>query len=267
MIILWILLLLIVISIVSRFTRNTFITNPRDCNIESNGFQIINALTPDEVNTIKTLDNNQVHDFIKSSNVHNTVTNIIGPDYKLMDYTWIIEKASVHTCHRDSNGDIFNDLSHPSYTLIIYIDEMDRSIDVVDGSHKNFQPIFLTDPSKSIKCNPGEAILFNSNLLHAGSDNTKPNNLRIQMKFAHVDDIQKFTKITNVHKVMNKKFITPRFIRKLQKHITCQCPMFDMEAQKTYYMNKKPIVPWKLKFWNLLGINPLLFKSKLSANI
>ena len=28
--------------------------------------------------------------------------------YKLQDYIWVIKKSSVHTCHRDNNGDFFN---------------------------------------------------------------------------------------------------------------------------------------------------------------
>jgi len=260
MILLWIILLTIVISLLLRFTRSTFVNNPYDCNLEANGFQIINALTPHEVDKIKGLEYNQINEFIKNSNVHSNVSNIIGPGYELMDYTWIIEKASIHTCHRDSNGDLFNELSHPSYTLIIYIDEMDRSIEVVDGSHRRFQSMFLTDPTKSIKCKPGEAILFNSNLLHAGSINKKPNNLRIQLKFTHSDDMQKLEKFNNFHKVMNKTPIKSNIVKRFQKHLTCQCPLFDRGAQKSYYMKRSNPTPLRVMFWNMLGINPTLYK-------
>ena len=32
--------------------------------------------------------------------------------YKLQDYIFVIKKSSVHTCHRDYNGDFFNKKHH-----------------------------------------------------------------------------------------------------------------------------------------------------------
>jgi hypothetical protein len=43
-----------------------------------------------------------------------------GADYLFHDYIFVIEKSSIHTCHHDSNCELFNKINHPSYTFIIY---------------------------------------------------------------------------------------------------------------------------------------------------
>ena len=47
----------------------------------------------------------------------------------------------------------------------------------------------LTDQVTNILCKSGDVIIFDANLIHVGTINTKDNNLRIQLKVTHKDDI------------------------------------------------------------------------------
>ena len=82
--------------------------------LNNDGFCIFhNVLNKEEINKLKKKCYEKkykiVQDYLlnnhKLKNVIHSVTNI---DYKFQDYIWIIQKSSVHTCHRDNNGDFFN---------------------------------------------------------------------------------------------------------------------------------------------------------------
>jgi hypothetical protein len=151
----------------------------------------------------------------------------LPPDYVFQDYIWIIKKSSVHTCHRDNNGDFFNEgQKHPSYTLLIYLEDMDKCLGVIPESHKDKDSYFFnfTNSVMNVLCNKGDAILFNANLIHVGTINDKDDNLRIQLKVTHKDDVERIMYYQNFNKILNKDNILPRYLRKAQKNLSCMFP-------------------------------------------
>jgi hypothetical protein len=153
-----------------------------------------------------------------------------GNDYIFQDYIWIIQKSVVHTCHRDNNGDFFNvGQKHPSYTILIYLEPMEKCLGVIPTSHleKNSFGINITDKVMNIPCNPGDVIMFNANLIHVGAMNKKDDNLRCQMKISHSEDIPKIIYYQNFNKVLNQSNQLPLFLRHIQKRASCSLPIIS----------------------------------------
>jgi hypothetical protein len=147
--------------------------------------------------------------------------------YQFQDYIWIIEKSSVHTCHRDNNGDFFNkNQKYPSYTMLVYLEDMDKCLGVIPESHKNPNSYFI-DYSNSLTnllCKNGDSIIFNANLIHVGTFNEKDDNLRIQLKVTHKEDIPFIFYYQNFHKILNQDNNIPIYLRKIQKNLSCTFP-------------------------------------------
>lgn len=215
--------------------------------LEKDGFCIIkNALSHSDLNIIENnLREDKVVDtkkyIINNFNINNKIksklnqNNNIVKKYNFQDYIWLIKKSKVHTCHRDNNGSFFNkQQKYESYTIIFYLTDMEKNLDVIKGSHKNRlqSSIFLTDPTVSIKCNRGDAILFNANLVHSGSLLKSENNPRIQMKYTHEDDLKHLEYYENFNKILNKNNSVPYFVQQIQKHMTCQIPLISDLTQK-----------------------------------
>uniref|UniRef100_A0A6C0D4D5 Phytanoyl-CoA dioxygenase n=1 Tax=viral metagenome TaxID=1070528 RepID=A0A6C0D4D5_9ZZZZ len=192
-----------------------------------------NVFSPDEVNHL--LKHCEADDYVnvkKSLSSSNKLKNLISNttqsiDYILQDYIFIIKRSMVHTCHRDYNGDFFNPgQKHPSYTMLIYLEKMEKCLSVLPVSHKNPNSYFFnfTKPLTDIKCGPGDIILFNANLIHVGSFNEKDDNIRIQMKVSHKDDIPVLSYYQNYNKVLNQANSLPGFIRRAQQSLSCTFP-------------------------------------------
>lgn len=159
-----------------------------------------------------------------------TIRQLLGTDYVFQDYVFIIKKSQFHTCHRDYNGDFFNPRQkHPSYTIIFYIDPMPKCLDVIPSSHMDptSYQFNSTDHTQTLTCTPGDAILFNANLIHSGSLNQDENHLRIQMKLSHRDDLEVLRFYTNYNKVLNQENPSPYWVKATQKHISCQFPVIS----------------------------------------
>lgn len=234
-------LLIIVLSIIilSIFLKRKKVIkdmDPNKKNLNENGFVIFKSF----------IDSNQIVDFkdkiikkklndikkeiTNSSKIKNKCINLLGTSYIFQDYILGIIKSLVHTCHRDYNGDFFNkNQKMPSYTILIFLEDMDYSLDVIPKSHKNkFNNLFnFTDNTVSINCKKGDAILFNANLIHSGSFNKKLDNMRIQMKLTHKDDIESIKYYQNYNKYIDKTNNIPLYLKKIQKHISCQFPVFS----------------------------------------
>ena len=191
-----------------------------------------NVFSPDEVKTLRKHCASNDFAILKtnlSSNgkLKNLITSELSNDYVLQDYIFIIKRSMVHTCHRDYNGDFFNPgQKNPSYTMIIYLEDMDKCLSVLPVSHKNENSYFFnfTKPLTDIQCEPGDVILFNANLIHVGSFNSKDDNVRVQMKVSHKEDIQTLSYYENYNKVLNQDNTIPEFVRRAQQSLSCTFP-------------------------------------------
>jgi hypothetical protein len=189
-----------------------------------------------ESNEVKELlEQCNIGDYIKmkqtllsSNKLKNLIENTTeSKNYILQDYIWIIQRSMVHTCHRDNNGDFFNKgQQYPSYTMLIYLENMEKCLSVIPVSHKNINSYFFnfTTPLTDIMCGPGDVILFNANLIHVGAFNKHDDNVRIQMKVSHKDDIKVLSYYQNFNKVLNQENTLPEVIRKAQRSISCTFP-------------------------------------------
>lgn len=210
-------------------------------NLEKDGFVVIkDAITSDEINILKKYCNNNNYSIAKNLLINNNnLKNIIyretkNVNYIFQDYIWIIKKSSVHTCHRDNNGDFFNKgQKYPSYTMIIYLEDMDKCLGVIKSSHKNINSnnINLSNNVINIPCKKGDAVLFNANLIHVGTLNKREDNLRIQMKVTHKDDIKHIYYYQNFNKILNKDNKLPFIIKKIQKNASCIFPIISNLTQ------------------------------------
>jgi hypothetical protein len=184
----------------------------------------------DTKNIQKQWDNKEYKDIFTSLktdiNIKNLIEYHLDSDFVLMDYIMFLSNSVLHTCHRDNNGMRFNDIKHKSYTILIYIDDMKQYLDVVPGSH-NHIGIYSDDKTETFICKPGSIIMFDSDLVHAGSLNNNKNNRRIQLKVCHKDDEQKLKFYDNYHKILDKPNVNSEFSKKIQKHLTCTYPIFS----------------------------------------
>ena len=172
-------------------------------------------------------------------NDHN-LKRIIGEatgsqDYIFQDYIWIIQKSSVHTCHRDNNGDFFNEgQKNPSYTMLVYLEDMEKCLSVIPKSHSDINSHFIdfNNSLRTIICNKGDVVIFNANLIHVGCINEKDDNIRIQLKVTHKLDIPHIAYYQNYNKVLNEDNKVPKFIRKTQRSISCIFPGISNYTQQ-----------------------------------
>ena len=202
--------------------------------LTENGFLVVKkAFTPGEISFMKTNDFKRVKsELLKSGKLNTIIQTQIGPGYTLQDYIWVIKKSSVHTCHRDNNGDIFNkNQKHPSYTMLIYLEDMEKCLGVIDKSHN--KKISILDDVKNIICDKGDLIIFNANLIHTGTFNNKDDNLRIQMKITHKDDLETLGYYQDFNKVLDKPNTVPVYLRKIQNKLSCALPMVSDLTQNT----------------------------------
>lgn len=170
---------------------------------------------------------------------HKKLNNLIqrntSKDHIFQDYIFIIKKSAIHTCHRDSNGDFFNEnQKYPSYTILIFLEDMEKCLGVIPHSHKdvNSYNINFSDPVSHLVCKKGDIILFNANLIHVGALNSKDDNLRIQMKVTHKDDIEAIPYYNNYNKILNEDNNMPFLIRKAQRKLSCLLPIVSNLSQK-----------------------------------
>jgi len=168
-------------------------------------------------------------------NLNNLIHRNTSKDHIFQDYIFIIKKSAIHTCHRDSNGDFFNETQkYPSYTMLIFLEDMEKCLGVIPHSHKDVNSfnINFSDPVSHLVCKKGDIILFNANLIHVGALNSKDDNLRIQMKVTHKDDIEAIPYYNNYNKILNEDNNMPFLIRKAQRKLSCLLPIISNLSQK-----------------------------------
>jgi hypothetical protein len=189
---------------------------------------------PDEVAHLKRLCENAEYKEAKNwimnhGPLKHTIQMTVGPEHAFQDYLWIIQKSTVHTCHRDNNGDFFNEgQRHPSYTMLIYLENMEKCLGVIPGSHKN-----QTDHSVNITQNPlvylpsspGDVIIFNANLVHTGGLNPEDDHLRLQMKITHPEDLEVLHYYQDYNKVLKTENTNPLPVKYFQQRMSCMFPI------------------------------------------
>jgi len=162
------------------------------------------------------------------------ISEKFGEEYQFQDYILIIKKSAIHTCHRDFNGDFFNEgQKNPSYTILIFLEDMEKCLGVIPKSHKdvNSFSVNFTNQVENVVCKPGDVLLFNSNLIHVGATNKKDDNLRLQLKITHKDDIEELSYYENYNKVLNQDNHLPKQLIALQKNASCMFPIVSNALQ------------------------------------
>ena len=214
--------------------------------LEKDGFFIFkNILSEDELKKIKEQCKNNEYKIVKENLINNfkineIINKNIGINHQFQDYIFIIKKSSIHTCHRDNNGDFFNKgQKYPSYTGIIFLEKMEKCLGLIPKSHKNINSFGINIKNRvvNILCNPGDMIIFNANLIHVGTLNKKDDHLRIQMKITHKEDIDKIFYYNNYNKILNENNKLPSYIKKYQKNLSCSFPIFSVLSQKIIEKN------------------------------
>jgi ectoine hydroxylase-related dioxygenase (phytanoyl-CoA dioxygenase family) len=105
---------------------------------------------------------------------------------------------------------------------------MEKCLSVIPESHltenENSYWTNFTQPLYDILCKPGDAVIFNANIIHVGTFNKKDDNLRIQLKVTHKEDIDKIAYYENFNKVLNTDNKWPLTVRQIQRSVSCTFP-------------------------------------------
>lgn len=244
---LWLIMVLVyvVISVGGRWMFNTSLSRDhclQNTSLTEDGYRLLqNVFRPVEIRWMQEQMGMGNSDGLKRflfghSGLHNALVHETNSEYEYQDYLLMIRKSQIHTCHRDYNGDLYHRLKHPSYTFIIYLHGMNSCLDIVEQSHTRFRYLpFSTDPSKHVKCQVGDVLLFNSNLIHAGSlINKHQNNPRIQMKWCHKDDRSLLPFYEQYFKLLDEENTNTSTFNHVTKHLSCQNPFaFEIGSKIT----------------------------------
>jgi hypothetical protein len=212
----------------------------KNYDLQKDGFVVIkNVLTETEIMALQKNCQDNDYSTAKRLLIHNNYLldnikkYIKDEHYVFQDYIWIIKKSSVHTCHRDNNGDFFNNnQNYPSYTLLVYLEDTEKCLGVVPYSHHNLNSysINFSNVVNYLPCKKGDAILFNANLIHVGALN-KQDNLRIQMKVSHKDDLSILSYYQDYNKVLDTENNLPFMVKHIQKNVSCMFPFVSNLTQ------------------------------------
>lgn len=261
-----IIIFFVIISIVYRKLSKIDFLDSETNRLGKNGFlvknKIINSSQVDYLSDLsKKKQLNEIKKYVMSQeNIQKLIRERLGPKYVFQDYIFLIMKSRVHTCHRDYNGHFFNNRQrHPSYTMLLYLTEMDNNLDIIAGSHRHkFLPMInITDKTKTVHVKKGGLIIFDANLIHAGSYNKNPNNPRIQMKISHIDDLDSLRFYQNYNKYLDLDNKVSSVYQKIQKHFSCQFPFLsDLNQTKSIMTTQNNSsgekIPWTQRLFSLL---------------
>jgi hypothetical protein len=233
-------IIIILLLVIRLFYSDDIIEyNSDKFNLHEHGIKVFkNILNNNEVDEIIERCNHENYNDFKKTLLHNTnllklIRSSTTDNHIFQDYIWIIKKSVVHTCHRDNNGDFFNDGQlYPSYTMLLYLEDMPSALGFIPKSHikqnKYTNSFNLANPLTHVSCKKGTAILFNANLIHVGTiDDAADDHIRVQMKITHNDDRVHINYYENFHKVLNTSNTIPKWVRKVQKNVSCMMPIIS----------------------------------------
>lgn len=208
--------------------------------LQNDGLCILkNTFSASDLTFFKNECNNDNYKIVKerimaNKKIQTIIQTKIGNSYNFQDYIFIIKKSAIHTCHRDGNGDFFNDKQkYPSYTMLLFLEDMEKCLGVIPQSHKDVNSFNFnfTESVTNVVCNKGDIILFNANLIHVGALNSRDDNLRIQMKITHKEDLGAIDFYNNYNKILNENNNMPFYVRKMQQKISCMFPILSNYTQ------------------------------------
>ena len=208
---------LAILALVVVFTRAK---TPRV--VTGDGFQVHpSVLSPSEVEAAKRMDNKSLKEHLMRHDRIREIVSSLGPGYEFQDYVFILKKSSIHTCHRDANGDMFNfGQKHPSYTMLVFLEGSDNCLEVSPGS-RDGRAVDL-DGASPFPCRPGDVFLFDANTVHAGA--IGPDRLRVQMKVTHREDRGVLGYYENYNKVADHESTMPDAIKGFHQDLSCAFP-------------------------------------------
>lgn len=195
---------------------------------DPDGYHVLNMFTQEEVNHLLKLSKHKkyeyIYDYITTHpRVLQNIRGVIGDGYEFKNYLLSIEKSSVSTCHRDENGQFFNkDLKHPSYTILFYLKQLNGCLDIVENSHTQHN-IVNTKLLKTIECKPGQAIIFDADMIHSGTKHDMDDTTRIQLKLHHKDDV--FPKYLENMKLSLDASKSSGSVSNIMRNISCTFPI------------------------------------------
>jgi len=233
------LIFILVLIVSSIFTKDIISTKKYD--LKKDGCCLLkNVLSKQDIEVLrkecKTGNYKRAKEYIlKHKNIYKKIYQHVSSEYSLQDYILIIQKSAIHTCHRDYNGDLFNNgQQNPSYTIIIYLEEMEKCLGIIPKSHKNeySYSVNVTNQVEHIACTKGDVLMFDANLIHVGALNKRDDNLRIQMKVSHKDDIDILDYYEDYNKVLNKPNNLHKSLVKFQRDVSCMFPYLSTITQE-----------------------------------
>ena len=202
--------------------------------IQDPGYYVIeNLLTTNQVNSIlyqwDKRDFSSIKEFfLNNDSITHKIHEILPKDYQLINYTYIIENSAIHTFHRDyTSSKNYNNLTYPSYTMILYLDKSDTGLNIIPGSHIDNTYIYIDNPAQKLQFQPGTAIIFDADILHAGS--VIHNDIKrhcIQFKIIHKDDIHKLPELQNYHVLINRPNNKSISLKEFESMLTRHFPIF-----------------------------------------
>jgi len=223
--------------------------------VNDSGYIVIkNMLSQFDIkNVLKNWENRNfknIHDiFINNDNIKSKIKKLLGNDYKLIDYMYVIENSAIHTYHRDyTSSKQYNNLEYPSYTMILYLDENSEGngLNVIPESHIDNAFFYIFDYSKKLNFKKGTSIIFDANLLHCGT--AIKNNIKrkcIQFKIIHKNDISKLPHLNKFHVLINKPNNKNTLLKYIEMNFTKHLPIITDLFQstiKTAFTEKKTYI-------------------------
>lgn len=129
------------------------------------------------------------------------VFDILPPHYQFIDYEYVIKSTALTTFHRDvtSSQRVYH-CKYPVYTMIIY-EYSGNLLSVCPNSEKTWP--FVWSQIVNISGPSGTAVLFNSEVLHAGIPNRCAPRVAKQYKLCHRDDVKTLTHLAGIRVTKN----------------------------------------------------------------